>query len=161
MDIYSLAIGVLLLASFVVPVIYILIDKHLADSRDRKFIQKIASENDLKLDILEFYPPLALGLDSANKKFLVANIKTGSEFDVIDLKKVKKAGLNVNHLPETYDRLKKQKILHLSLQLEINDPVNKKEICLYDEDDELSFEPEFKLMVGRKWDAILHKSMLA
>lgn len=161
MDIYSLAIGVLLLASFVVPVIYILIDKHLEDTRDKKFIQKIASENNLKLDTLEFHPPLALGLDSTGKKFLVANMKDRSDYDIIDLKKVKKAGLNVNHLPETFDNLKKQKVLHLSLQLEITDRASKKEICLYDEDDEYSLEPEFKLNIAKKWDAMLQKSMLA
>ena len=112
------------------------------------------SKEDTKLEIFGFGDD-----DSEDNFYCLVNLTKSP--DGIDLKKVKKAGLNVNHLPETFDNLKKQKVLHLSLQLEITDRASKKEICLYDEDDEYSLEPEFKLNIARKWDAMLQKSMLA
>lgn len=160
MDNSSLMIGLLLLALFVIPVVYVLVKQNSKERKQQGLIKKVAAENNLNLNRLESYGNLSLGLDSKAKKLLISDFKEGFQHDIIDLKKVDQIKLSKKLLPDTYSKSKKEKIIHLSLCIEMS-ASQIKEITFYDEDDEQYNDADIKLNDARKWDDILNKSMVS
>lgn len=159
MDNSSLFIGILLFAAFMFPIVFVLIKQHNKDKKHQNFLNKIALENNFKLDTIEAYGHLSLGLDSQSKKLIIVDFKEGSEFDIIDLKKVSQVRLLKKLLPASYSSSKKEKIIHLSLCLENKNASKITEITFYDEDDEDSTDADIRLNDAKKWDSILQKNM--
>lgn len=154
-------IGLLLLALFVIPVVYVLVKQNSKERKQQGLIKKVAAENNLNLDKLESYGHLSLGLDNQTKKLLIADFKEGFQHDIIDLKKVDQIKLSKKLLPDTYSKSKKERIIHLSLCIEMQNASKITEITFYDEDDELSNDADIRLHDARKWDDMLNKSMIS
>lgn len=161
MDNSSVMIGLFLLALFILPIVYVLVKQNSKDRKQKGLIKKVAAENNLNLDKLESYGHLSLGLDNQTKKLLIADFKEGFQHDIIDLKKVDQIKLSKKLLPDTYSKSKKERIIHLSLCIEMQNASKITEITFYDEDDELSNDADIRLHDARKWDDMLNKSMIS
>ena len=161
MDNSSVMIGLFLLALFILPIVYVLVKQNSKDRKQQGLIKKVAAENNLNLDKLESYGHLSLGLDNQTKKLLIVDFKEGFQHDIIDLKKVDQIKLSKKLLPDTYSKSKKERIIHLSLCIEMQNASKITEITFYDEDDELSNDADIRLHDARKWDDMLNKSMIS
>lgn len=157
MDKSSLMIGTLLFVVFMFPIIFALVKQKSKESKNKKALDKIASDNGLKLDRFETYGHLSLGLDSSAKKLIVIDPLVIEQPEVIDLKNVSR--INISKTLQPGDRTK-ERIIHLGL--EISDKTSEKttEIIFYDEDDYESTDAEIRLIAARKWDEILQKNLV-
>lgn len=156
MDKTSLMIGTLLFVVFMFPIIYVLLKQKSNETKHKKALNKIASDQGLKLDKFETYGHLSLGLDSSAKKLIVIDPKIAEQPEVIDLKNVSRVNISKTLQPGSRN---KERIIHLGL--EISDKNSKKttEITFYDEDDYESIDAEIRLNEARQWDEILQKNL--
>ncbi|TRO67311.1 hypothetical protein [Christiangramia sabulilitoris] len=157
MDKSSILIGTLLFALFMFPIFYIIIFQKTKEAGIRKKLNKVASSNNLKLDKFETFGHLSLALDSTSKKLLVYDSFTSVEIRIIDLRKVSNIQLSKILHP---GRSKKERIIHLGLQIVDFSSSDITEIIFYDEDDYESTDAEIRLNDARKWDALLKQNLV-
>ncbi|MDR5591433.1 hypothetical protein [Christiangramia sp. SM2212] len=156
MDKSSIMIGTFLLVIFMFPILYVLLKQKSREAKFKKELNKLASENGLVLDRFETFGHLSLGLDSTNKKLVVIDPKSEIDHEVIDLKKVNKINL-AKRTQKGENR--KERIIHLGIEIaEMNSP-KLTEIVFYDEDDYESTDAEIRLHEAKKWDDLLHKNL--
>lgn len=149
-------IGTLLLVVFMFPIIYVLLKQRSQEVKHKKALNKIASEQGLKLDKFETYGHLSLGLDSSAKKLIVLDPVFNELPEVIDLKNVSGVNISKTLHPGSRD---KERIIHLALEISNKNSIKTTKITFYDEDDYESIDADIRLNEARKWDEILHKNL--
>ena len=159
MDITSLSIGLLLFLAFMLPIAYIIVQQKSKERKNRKNLDSIASRNNIKLDRTETFGHLSLGLDSSEKKLVVLEFGDIEKARVIDLKKVGQVRIAKKLETSFMGNNKKEKLVHVGLELaEI--PKNKMvEITFYDEEDYDSTDAEIRLNEAKRWDDLLQKNL--
>ena len=156
MDKSSIAIGTILFVIFMFPIFYVLLNQK---SRERKFkseLNKLASENGLKIDQFESFGHLSLGLDSNNKKLLVIEADSKIARRLIDLNHVKQVHLEKKTLKAGAS---KERIVHLGLEIFNKNSSEATEILFYDEDDYESTDADIRLHTARRWDELIQKNL--
>ena len=156
MDKSSLMIGTLLFFIFMFPIIYVLLKQRSKEVKLKKELTELASANELKLDKFETFGHLTLGLDSTKKMLLVLDPKMDVDHRVIDLKKISQVRITKNTLRE---QTRKERIIHLGLELADHDSSKITEIIFYDEDDHDSTDAEIRLNEAKRWDDLLQKNL--
>ncbi|WP_156888583.1 hypothetical protein [Christiangramia echinicola] len=156
MDKSSLMIGTMLFFIFMFPIIYVLLNQRSKEAKLKKELIELASTNDLKLDKFETLGHLTLGLDSTKKMLLVLDPKMDVDRRVIDLKEISQVRITKNTLRE---QSKKERIIHLGLELADRDTSKITEIIFYDEDDHDSTDAEIRLNEAKRWDDLLQKNL--
>ena len=149
-------IGTLLFVIFMFPIIYVLLNQKFNGTKLKREFNKIAAAHNLQLDTFETIGHLSLGLDSLNKKLVIIDPTINKENEVIDLTKINQVRILQNTLREA---TRKERIVHIGLELV--DPSMSKitEIVFYDEDDYESTDAEIRLHNARKWDHLLQKNL--
>lgn len=157
MDTTSLSIGIFIFLLFLTPIVYLMLNQASAINKRKKIIKRIASAHQLELNHQEFYPHFALGLDTKNKKLLI--FEAEDAYDIIPLDQVKDSHLSKKLTNEFYKNQKKERIVHLSLELinKLNEKIT--EIVFYDEQSEDINDAQAQLFIARKWDNLIHASM--
>ena len=135
MDKTSLIIGMLLFLAFMSPIAYVLLKQKSQEAGNRKNLNKIALANNLSLDKMETIGHLSLGLDSNLKKLIVLEYSSLETAKVVDLKKVDQVRIAKRLETDHSGKIKKEKIIHLALELAGKKQSNLAEITFYDEDD--------------------------
>jgi len=156
MDKSSITIGTLLFVIFMFPIFYVLLNQK---SRERKFkseLNKLASENRLKIDQFESFGHLSLGLDSINKKLLVIESDAKIAHKIIDLNHVSQVNLEKKTLKAGAS---KERIVHLGLEIFNKSSADTTEILFYDEDDYESTDADIRLHTARRWDELIQKNL--
>lgn len=160
MDKTSLIIGMLLFLAFMSPIAYVLLKQKSQEAGNRKNLNKIASANNLSLDKMETIGHLSLGLDSNLKKLIVLEYSSLETAKVVDLKKVDQVRIAKRLETDHSGKIKKEKIIHLALELAGKKQSNLAEITFYDEDDMDSTDAEIRLQEAKKWDDLLQKNLV-
>lgn len=155
MDKYSILIGTLLFALFMFPIFYVIYIQKSKEASIRKTLNRAARENQLNLDKFETFGHLSLALDSNAKKLLVFDSKESSEPKLIDLRKVSNIQLSKILHP---GRSKKERIIHLGLQIADIGNSSITEIIFYDEDDYESTDADIRLNNALKWDELIKRT---
>lgn len=140
---------------FMFPIFYVLIKQKSKEAKFKRELNKLASENGLKLDRFETIGHLSLGLDSSNKKLVIIDTKTEVNHEIIDLKKVKQVYLATKTLREA----SKERIIHLGLEISNQNSSKITEIIFYDEEDYESTDADIRLQEAKKWDELLQKNL--
>lgn len=158
----SAIMGIALLALFVVPIIFMIINHSAKEKKVKKRLHSLAAENNMKLDQVEITNTLLLGLDSNTKKFLVIDPKDHSKYDVIDLKNVGQSVVaKVGHQTKIGNK-NKLALTRIGLELLKNNSKEKvKEVIFYDEDDNDSLDADAQLFKANKWDDLIRKNISA
>lgn len=157
MDITSVSIGLFIFILFMAPIIYLLMSASLKTSKKKKLLKKIAQDQQLELDHLEFYEHCILGLDSEKKQLLI--VENSEKYDVILLKNVKDSYVSKKLISDHYKDRKKEHIVHLSLELinNLNEKITA--IVFYDEESEEALDAEAQLFMAQKWDKLIHHNL--
>lgn len=159
MDNSSLIIGMLLFLAFTGPIGYIILKQKAQEASIRKNLNAIASANNINLDKMETFGHLSLGLDSSQKKLVILEYSNLENAKVIDLKKVDQVKI-AKRLETVYSgETKKEKIIHLALELAGEKQSKLAEITFYDEDDMDSTDADIRLNDAKKWDDLLQKNL--
>lgn len=158
----SAIMGIALLALFVGPIIFIIINHSAKEKKVKKRLYSLATENQMKLDQVEITNSLLLGLDSTAKKFLVLDPTDHSKYDVIDLKNVGQSFVSKIGNQQKIGNKTKLALTRIGLELLKNNSKEKmKEIVFYDEDDNDSLDAEAQLFKATKWDDLIKKNLSA
>ncbi|APU68032.1 MULTISPECIES: hypothetical protein [Christiangramia] len=159
MDITSLIIGLGLFVLFMFPIVYVLVKQNSKERKQAKALKKIAAENQLELDVINIYGSLALGLDTRNKRLIRIEEGAHEATEVIDLTAVSSVNLSKKSENMVINKIKKDRIQKLSLDLQ-NGQQQVSEIIFYSEEDEDDIDAEIRLNDARKWDDLLRKAMV-
>ena len=159
MDTISLVIGLGLFVLFMFPIVYVLLQQNSKERRQQKALQKIASENNLELDVINIYGTLALGLDTKNKKLIHIEEGPHAANEIIDLNQISNVSISKKSENMVINKVRKDRIRKLSLDLQ-NKEILISEIIFYNEEDEDDFDAEIRLNDARKWDDLLHKALV-
>ncbi|MEE2772768.1 MAG: hypothetical protein VX712_11170 [Bacteroidota bacterium] len=159
MDITSLIIGLGLFVLFMFPIVYVLVKQNSKERKQAKALKKIAAENQLELDVINIYGSLALGLDTRNKRLIRIEEGVHEATEVIDLTAVSSVNLSKKSENMVINKIKKDRIQKLSLDLQ-NGQQQVSEIIFYSEEDEDDIDAEIRLNDARKWDDLLRKAMV-
>ena len=158
----SAIMGIALLALFVGPIIFMIVNHSAKEKRTKKRLYSLAAENQMKLDHVEITNSLVLGLDSNSKKFLVVDPIDPSNFEVIDLKKVGQSVVAKTGHQQKIGNKNKLALTRIGLELLKNNSKEKvKEIIFYDEDDNDSLDADIQLFKATKWDDLIRKNLSA
>lgn len=158
----SVIMGVALLALFVGPILYIIVNHSLKENRVKKRLNSLAAEHNMKLDQIEVTNSLLLGLDSNTKKFLVIDPKDHSKYELIDLKDVGKSLVSKSGHQQKIGNKTTMALTHIGLELLKNNSKEKlKEVVFYDEDDNDSMDADAQLFIANKWDNLIRKNLSA
>lgn len=158
MDTSSVIIGLSLFGLFFFPIIYALVKQHGIEKKKKSLLFTYAREHHLNLVETESIGHVNLGLDAQAKKLIILENKEKPEFEIIDLQQVGKVQITKQLLPGRSKKIK-EKILHLSLDLENKLDSKITAITFYDEDDEDPTDAEIRLHEAKKWDELLHKNL--
>ena len=158
----SAIIGIALLALFVGPILFMIVNHSAKEKRTKKRLYSLAAENQMKLDQVEITNSLILGLDSNTKKFLVVDSKDQTKYEVIDLKNVGQSVIAKSGHQQKIGDKSKLALTRIGLELLKNNSKEKmKEIVFYDEDDNDSMDADTQLFKATKWDNLIRKSLPA
>ena len=149
-------IGTLLFFIFMFPIMYVLLNQRSKQAKLKKELNALAAANELKLDKFETFGNLTLALDSSKKMLLVIDPKMAVDREVIDLKKISQVRITKNTLREP---TRKERIIHLGLELADCDSAKITEIVFYDEEDYDSIDAEIRLNEARRWDDLLQRNL--
>ena len=162
MENVSAIIGITLLALFVGPILFMIVNHSAKEKRTKKRLYSLAAENQMKLDQVEITNSLILGLDSNTKKFLVVDSKDQTKYEVIDLKNVGQSFIAKSGHQQKIGDKSKLALTRIGLELLKNNSKEKmKEIVFYDEDDNDSMDADTQLFKATKWDNLIRKSLPA
>jgi len=162
MEFNSVAIGVVLILMFVVPILYMIYRQSTKDKRRLKKLKDLGTQNQMTLDHYELSNSLLLGLDSKSKKLIVVEPQKAMEFDVVDLSKINVSAIAKRNDAETNKHTGKVPIIRISLELIKNNPKQKvAEIVFYDEDDETNMDADVQLVLAKKWDELIRMNLSA
>ncbi|GAA4309679.1 hypothetical protein GCM10023115_35380 [Pontixanthobacter gangjinensis] len=159
MDINSLSIGLLLFAVFMFPIAYILFNQKAKENKIKKDLVQIASKNHLKLDKMESFGHLSLGFDSIHKKLIILEFGDLDKAQVLDLKEVSQVRIARTLETGFSGNIKKDRMVHIALELAGKKQDKLAEICFYDEDDYDSTDADIRLNEAKKWDELLQKNL--
>lgn len=109
--------------------------------------------------MINIYGSLALGLDTRNKRLIRIEEGAHEATEVIDLTAVSSVNLSKKSENMVINKIKKDRIQKLSLDLQ-NGQQQVSEIIFYSEEDEDDIDAEIRLNDARKWDDLLRKAMV-
>lgn len=159
MDITSLSIGLLLFAAFMLPIVYVLIKQKSKENQNIKNLNLVASRNEITLDKTETFGHLSLGLDSSHKKLIALEYNQVENARIYNLKEVNEIRITQKLETDFSGKIKKERIIHIALELSGNSENKLDEITFYDEDDYDSTDAEIRLHEAKKWDDLLQKNL--
>ncbi len=159
MDTISLVIGLGLFVLFMFPIVYVLVKQSSKERKQEKALQKIAADNNYQLDVMNIYGTLALALDTKNKKLIRIEEGPHAATEIIDLNEVSKVNLSKHSENMIINKVRKDRIRKLSLDLQNKEKLIS-EIIFYNEEDEDDTDAEIRLNDARKWDDLLHKALV-
>lgn len=158
----SAIMGIVLLALFVGPIVFMIVKHSRKEKKVKKRLNSLASENNMNLDQIEVTNSLILGLDSNSKKFLIIDSKDHSKYDVIDLMKVGQSVVAKTGHQTKIGNKNKLALTHIGLELlNSNSKEKVKEVIFYDEDDNDSLDADIQLFIANKWDGLIRKNLSA
>ncbi len=158
----SAIMGIVLLALFIGPVIYMIVSHSAKEKSIEKKLHKLATEHNMKLDQIEITNSLLLGLDSTTKKFLIIDPKDYTKYEVIDLKNVGQSVVAKSGQQQKIGNQNKLALTHIGLELLKNNSKEKvKEVVFYDEDDNDSLDADAQLFMANKWDKLIKSNLSA
>lgn len=157
MDSATTLIGLILLALFAGPVIYLIMVQKRTVHKKMKKLEEIKRQNNLAADATEETGLLFLGLDSKAKKLIVIEPINNYNFMIVDLQEMKTCKLQTLDFAE---RPGKHRLVGLEL---IGKRTNKKdfEIMFYDEDGTPNIDPDAELVKARKWETLINNCLAA
>jgi len=162
MESKSVAIGVVLILMFVVPILYMIYRQSTKDKRRLKRLKDLSTQNQMTLDYYELSNSLLLGLDSSSKKLIIVEPQNAMEFDIIDLSKIDASEISKKSHAERNKQTGKEPLIRVSLEFIKNNPKQKvTEIVFYDEDDETSMDADVQLVLANKWDNLVRMNLSA
>jgi len=162
MEFKSVAIGVVLILMFVVPILYMIYRQSTKDKRRLKRLKDLSTQNQMTLDYYELSNSLLLGLDSSSKKLIVVEPQNAMEFDIIDLSQIDASEISKKSQTERNKHTGKEPLIRVCLELIKNNPKQKvTEIVFYDEDDETSMDADVQLVLANKWDKLIRMNLSA
>jgi hypothetical protein len=149
MEINSLITDIILIASIIVPIAYLVIYTTGLDKKVKREVTKLCIANNLTLDNFEINGDLILGIDSVKKKLIQSSRKQiEKDFQIIDLPSIKECRVKtIKHSRNTID--------WIGLELIGSDA--KKDIAFYMEDDENNpgKDPQMSLQQARNWEKFI------
>ncbi len=162
MEFKSVAIGVILILMFVVPILYMIYRQSTKDKRRLKRLKDLCTQNQMTLDYYELSNSLLLGLDSSSKKLIVVEPQNAMEFDIIDLSKIDASSISKKSHAEMNKHTGKEPLIRVCLEFIKNNPKQKvTEIVFYDEDDETNMDADVQLVLAKKWDNLVRMNLSA
>lgn len=162
MEFKSVAIGVILILLFIVPIFYMIYRQSNKDKRRLKKLKDLGTQNQMTLDHYELSNSLLLGLDSNSKKLIVVEPQNAMEFDVIDLSKIDASAISKRSHLEKNKQTGKEPLIRVCVELIKNNPKQKvTEIVFYDEDDETNMDADVQLVLATKWDKLIRMNLSA
>ncbi len=162
MEFKSVAIGVVLILMFVVPILYMIYRQSTKDKRRLKRLKDLSTQNQMTLDYYELSNSLLLGLDSLSKKLIIVEPQNAMEFDIIDLSQIDASKISKKSHTERNKHTGKEPLIRVCLELIKNNPKQKvTEIVFYDEDDETSMDADVQLVLANKWDKLIRMNLSA
>ncbi len=162
MEFKSVAIGVILILLFVVPILFMIFRQSTKDKRRLKKLKDLGTQNQMTLDYYELSNSLLLGLDNSSKKLIIVEPQNAMEFDIIDLSKIDSSSISKKSHPETNKHTGKEPLIRVCLELIKNHPKQKvAEIVFYDEDDESNMDADVQLVLAKKWDNLIRMNLSA
>jgi hypothetical protein len=162
MEFKSVAIGVVLILMFVVPILYMIYRQSTKDKRRLIRLKDLSTQNQMTLDYYELSNSLLLGLDSSSKKLIVVEPQNAMEFDIIDLSQIDASEISKKSQTERNKHTGKEPLIRVCLELIKNNPKQKvTEIVFYDEDDETSMDADVQLVLANKWDKLIRMNLSA
>lgn len=162
MEFKSVAIGVILILLFIVPIFYMIYRQSNKDKRRLKKLKDLGTQNQMTLDHYELSNSLLLGLDSTSKKLIVVEPQNAMEFDVIDLSKIDASAISKRSHLEKNKQTGKEPLIRVCVELIKNNPKQKvTEIVFYDEDDETNMDADVQLVLATKWDKLIRMNLSA
>lgn len=162
MEFKSVAIGVVLILMFIVPILFMIYRQSTKNRRRLKKLKDLSTQNQMTLDHYELSNSLLLGLDSSSKKLIVIEPQNAMEFDVIDLSKIDVSTISKKSHAETNKHTGKEPLIRVCLELIKNNPKQKvSEIVFYDEDDETNMDADVQLVLAKKWDELIRMNLSA
>ena len=142
-------VSAILLAATFIPLLYLVTQTSRKEKKVRKAIQKLSQENKITINELELNGDLILAIDLSQKKLVHASRKHIAEsFEIIDLTQQKDCKLKT---------LKSQGKYLEWVSLELINPLSKKDIIFYkeDEDDAPVTDPNKSLKDAEKWQKLI------
>ena len=162
MEFKSVAIGVVLILLFIVPILFMIYRQSTKNRRRLKKLKDLSTQNQMTLDHYELSNSLLLVLDSSSKKLIVIEPPNAMEFDVIDLSKIDVSTISKKSHAETNKHTGKEPLIRVCLELIKNNPKQKvSEIVFYDEDDETNMDADVQLVLAKKWDELIRMNLSA
>lgn len=152
MEINSIAIGIVVLLLFTVPILYLIINSSQTDKKRKKQFNKLCAENGVSVTNYEVIGSAIIALDATLKKVMYTTLNDlENRFQVVDLQLVKNCNV------KTVQPKKK----HLELvELELSGAKFHNDIIVYQEDDEtLIADPEMCLHEVQKWEQLIKKQL--
>ncbi len=162
MEFKSVAIGLILILLFIVPILYMIYRQSTKDKRRLKKLKDLGTQNQMTLDHYELSNSLLLGLDSSSKKLIVVEPQKAMEFEVIDLSKIDVSAISKRSHLEKNKQTGKEPLIRVCLELLKTNPKQKvTEIVFYDEDDESNTDADVQLVLANKWDKLIRMNLSA
>tara|TARA_R100000655_G_scaffold55292_1_gene93347 strand:- start:538 stop:1008 length:471 start_codon:yes stop_codon:yes gene_type:complete len=147
MDTISLILGLVLLALFAIPIIYLILKSNAQTSKVKQQAYDFATLNKLKIDEFEQVGTTIIALDVSNKKIIFSNAEGEDQFEIIDLTQYATI-----QLQQDLQARNSEKIQFLALNFAAKQMQSAKSICFYDEAGSDITAPEIRLQQARKWE---------
>lgn len=155
MDTASTIMGLGLLILFMAPVGYLVYNQSIKDKKRAKKMMFLALQKGFNLDEIENINGLSLGLDKANKKFVLLRSGGEAKLQVIDLEKIIKIDLHKTD-EDGHPTMMMDEVREISLQVKTGDGTVKKVIFYAEEEDPVTQKVE-RLDNALKWQKHLQK----
>jgi len=158
----SVAIGVVLLLLFIVPILLMIFTQSAKEKKHISSLKKISIDHQMNLDEMELTNLFLLGIDQNAKKLIVVEPQRNMEFNVIDLNSIHESFITKRTVPIPGATKNKTAVTHISLELMKNNPKQRvSEITFYDEDDNASLSAESQLFLANKWNDLIQRNLSA
>lgn len=155
MDTPSTIIGLVLLAIFVLPILYLIVQQNNKQKQGLKKLKNIGNKNNLHLEKTEVSSNLLLGLDSEAHKLLVVEPVNNMQHRVVDLRKVSKSTVNAVAFPNNQKLIKR-------VSLDLLNSTGKMDIVYYDDNDDTdNHNAAERLAVAKKWNQLINPKLSA
>ncbi|SHF69301.1 hypothetical protein SAMN05444483_10271 [Salegentibacter echinorum] len=155
MDTPSTIIGLVPLAIFVLPILYLIVQQNNKQKQGLKNLKNIGNKNNLRLEKTEVSSNLLLGLDSEAHKLLVVEPVNNMQHRVVDLRKVSRSTVNAVAFPNNQKLIKR-------VSLDLLNSTGKMDIVFYDDDDDNdNHNAAERLAVAKKWNQLIRPKLSA
>lgn len=149
MEVSTTLMGLLLLALFMGPILYIIIRNKSKEKKRLQEFLKIGASHQMQLDVYEIMKHTAIGLDSKTRQLLVMPIDAPAKAKIISLEGYRHSEVKTEIKREdNYTYIQR---VHIA----ITSGNKMDEIIFYDETVDNVMEAEVQLAVAKKWQNTL------